>query len=151
MTMTHLHWLLGVDNDSITAAAGAQLLHFGTGLLLAWHHGLHKLRDGLDWRAGKRAEWPFLDEVKAAGFPLALPSAWLATAAQLGGGLCLAAGLLTRPVALLLTGTLLGALYTTRVLRKDSQMALVYLLLVICSGMMGGGPWSLDALLFPKS
>lgn len=146
-----IDWLLKTESFSSTASWGVQLLHVGTGLMLAWHHGLHKLSDGLAWRSARRPDWPFLNEVRAAGFPLAVPSAWLATAAQLGGGLCLAAGLLTRPMALLLAGTLLGAFYTTRVLRKDSQMALVYLLLVLAVALIGAGPWSLDALLFKQS
>jgi len=144
-----VNWLLQVEAFSPAAAVGAQLLHTGTGLMLVWHHGLHKLRDGLEWRAGRRPNWPFLDEVRAARFPLALPNAWLATAAQLMGGLCLMTGFLTRPMALLLTGTLLGAVYTTVVLRKDSQMALIYLLLLLSVVLVGAGPWSLDALLFP--
>jgi putative oxidoreductase len=143
-----VNWLLQVEELPPAAAIGAQLLHTGTGLMLAWHHGLHKLRDGLDWKAGRRANWPFLDEVRAAGFPLALPNAWLATVVQMVGGLCLMAGFLTRPMALLLTGTLLGAVYTTLALRKDSEMALIYLLLLLAVVLVGAGPWSLDSLLF---
>jgi uncharacterized membrane protein YphA (DoxX/SURF4 family) len=145
-----MNWLLHHEALPPLAAVGAQLLHTGTGLMLVWHHGLHKLRDGLDWKAGRRADWPFLEEVRAAGFPLALPNAWLATSAQLVGGLCLMAGFFTRPMALLLTGTLLGAVYTTVVLRKDSQMALVYLLLLLAVVLLGAGPWSVDVLLFGK-
>lgn len=150
MLTSLMHWLLETDAFPLSNAWGAQLLETGTGLMLAWNHGVHKLRDGLEWRSSRRERWLFLDEVRAAGFPLPVLSAWMATAAQLGGGLCLAAGLFTRPMALLLAGTLLGAVYTTCVLKKDSQMALVYLLLVLSAALLGGGPWSVDAFLFNR-
>ena len=143
-----IHWFLGSADFAWIQQVATQALHTLTGLMLAWFHGVHKLRDGLAWKAGKRASWPFRDEIAEAGFPFPLPNAYIATAAQLGGGLCLALGLLTRPAALALTGTLLGAVYTTIVLKKDSQMALVYLLLVLASLAFGPGPWSLDSLLF---
>lgn len=141
-------WLMGSPAQNWSVVVTADLVHVLTGFLLAWFHGWHKLQDGIAWSAGKRANWPFRDEVAEAGFPVPLLNAWVATAAQLGGGLCLILGFLTRPAALVLSGTLLGAVYTTVVLKKDSQMALVYLLLVLTVLGLGPGPYSLDALLF---
>jgi putative oxidoreductase len=143
-----IHWLLGSSDFAWVEQVSVQALHSLTGLMLAWFHGVHKLLDGLAWKSGKRPNWPFRDEIEEAGFPFPLPNAYVATAAQLGGGLCLALGVLTRPAALVLSGTLLGAVYTTIVLKKDSQMALVYLLLVLAVLGLGPGAWSVDALLF---
>ena len=81
------------------------------------------------------------------GRPLAQYALDAAAAAGLGP-ILLVLGLFTRPAALILTGTLLGAVYTTVVLRKDSQLALVYLVLVLSAAGLGPGPWSLDTLLF---
>lgn len=141
-------WLLGGRDSPLIQQTAVQALHMLTGLMLAWYHGLHKLRDGLSWKAGKAPTWPFLEEVRAAGFPMPVPNAWMATAVQLGGGVCLVLGLFTRPAALALTGALGGAVYTTLVLKKESQLALVYLLLLLAVIGLGPGPWSLDALLF---
>lgn len=141
-------WLLGKQPSSFTSQLTMDALHVLTGALLAWFHGWHKLMDGLAWKSGQKSNWPFHDEVAEAGFPFPLVNAWIATAAQLGGGLCLIFGFLTRPAALVLTGTLLGAVYTTLVLKKDSQMALVYLLLVLAVLGLGPGPCSFDAVFF---
>lgn len=143
-----LDWLLGLPTANVLSRAGVELLHLLTGLLLVQYHGLHKLSDGLDWRSGRRSDWPFADEIQAAGFPLPVLNAWVATAAQLVGGACLALGLFTRPAAIVLFGTLLGAAYTNIVLEKTNQMALLYLILVACVAALGPGDWSLDAWLF---
>jgi uncharacterized membrane protein YphA (DoxX/SURF4 family) len=143
-----LSWLLGASASQGTQGIAIQGVHMAAGLLLIRYHGCHKLKDGLAWRAKRRPSWPFRDEIAAAGFPFVDESAWLATAAQLAGGLCLLLGLFTRPAALILAGTLLGAVYTTVVLRKESQLALVYLVLVLSAAGLGPGPWSLDAVFF---
>lgn len=141
-------WLLGDPTAGVLARAGVQALHVLTGLLLVHYHGLHKLTDGLAWRARRRSDWPFADEIQAAGFPFPVLNAWVATAAQLVGGACLALGLFTRPAAIVLFGTLLGAVYTNVVLKKTNQMALLYLILIACVAAIGPGDWSLDAWLF---
>jgi len=141
-------WLLSRSEAGALADVAVQALHLCTGILLARFHGWHKLADGLAWRNGRSAHWPFADEVRAAGFPLPVANAWLATAVQLVGGILLALGLLTRPAALMLIATLTGAVYTNIALRKESQMALVYLLLLAGVAALGAGRWSLDAWLF---
>lgn len=126
----------------------AQVLHMCFGVMLVFYHGVYKLMDGLGWRKGRRPEWPFVTEIKAAGFPFPVVNAWFATAAQLVGGSLLVLGLGTRPAALLIIGTLLGAVYTNIVLKKSNQMALLYLLLAVCVLAFGPGVWSMDLALF---
>ncbi len=132
----------------VTASIAAQILHTGSGTLLVYYHGIHKLLEGLEWRKGHRADWPFVEEIKAAGFPFPLVNAWFATAAQLVGGALLVLGLGTRPASIVIVGTLLGAVYTNIVLKKSNQMALLYLLLVSCVLALGPGKWSLDLAFF---
>ena len=132
----------------VSPLVAAQVLHTCTGLLLVKYHGIHKLVEGLEWRKGHRPDWPFVEEIQAAGFPLPVVNAWFATAAQLVGGGFMVVGLGTRAAALLVLGTLLGAVYTNIVLKKSNQMALLYLLLVLGVLALGPGSWSLDLAFF---
>ncbi len=146
--LTNLSSQLFGHQPWVSPLVAAQLLHTCTGLLLVRYHGIHKLVEGLEWRKGRRPVWPFVDEIKAAGFPFPVINAWLATAAQLAGGVLLVIGLGTRAAAVMVAGTLLGAVYTNVVLKKSNQMALLYLLLVACVVAFGPGRWSLDIAFF---
>ncbi len=144
-------WLFDVRGAPTTAAATISILRVATGLAIVRYHGWHKIVAGVQWRLGRVSAWPFAEEVREAGFPYPIFNAWLAAALQLGGGLCLVAGLLTRPGALVIVGTLLGAVYTNIRLHKDSkdsQLASLYLLLNAAVCGLGPGPWSLDSILF---
>jgi putative oxidoreductase len=143
-----LPWLLSTETSPDAHASGALVLRVSVGLLLLRHHGWHKLADALAWRRGATREWPFVSEIREAGFPAPLASAVFATLAQLLGSACLVAGLLARPAALLLAATLLGAVYTNLILKKSNQLALLYLGAVLAVALLGAGPWSLDAALF---
>ena len=145
---TKIPALLFGPDPLVPTSIAAQILHAGSGALLIYYHGVHKLVEGLEWRNGRRATWPFVEEIRAAGFPLPVANAWLATAAQLAGGTLLLVGLGTRPAALMVIATLLGAVYTNIVLKKSNQMALLYLLLVTCVLAFGPGKWSLDIAFF---
>lgn len=145
--MNLLTTLLSADTAPLAHAAGALLLRVWVGLLLMRYHGWHKLADGLAWRRGATREWPFVVEIREAGFPAALPNAIFATAVQLVGGAFLVAGFGTRIAALLLAGTLLGAVYTNIALNKSNQLAFVYLGSVVAISVLGAGPWSVDSWL----
>jgi len=141
-------WALSRQTQGCLESVGADVLRIAFGLALFGFHGVHKLVDGVKFRRGQSKGWPFADEIVAARFPFPEPMAWLAAFAQLGGGLFLVLGLLTRPAALVIIGTLLGAVYTNVVLRKDNQLALLYLAAIVAILLQGAGPGSLDSLLF---
>jgi putative oxidoreductase len=137
--------------DSPVIATAASLLHIGLGAAIVYHHGWHKLADGLAWRSKHNTGWAFAEEIRAAGFPLPVFNAVLATAVQLGAGLGLILGLFTRPCALALAATLLGAVYTNAVLKKSQQLAGLYLLLIAAVLLLGPGRLALDSMIFPAS
>ena len=140
-----LQWLRGSHISTLEHDLGLALLRCAGGLMLAFHHGWHKLSDGLQWASGSLAQWHFLDEVVAVGFPAPIASAWAATAAQLLGGVLLALGWWTRPAALVIVGALAGATYTNLVLAKDGQLAHLYLLVAGVVLITGPGRFALDA------
>lgn len=127
--------------------AAAFLLRAGTGLAIVRYHGWHKLADGIRWRSGRATSWFFAAEVGKAGSPVPVLSAWLVTLVQLGCGLGLVAGLCTRLCSLAILCTLFGAAYANARFRRESQLVLVYVLLLSAVFLNGAGPWSLDRLL----
>src|SRR5580658_3050554 len=105
-------WLFDLGPRCGFLGVAAAIVRVGAGALLFRFHGWHKLSEGLAWRAGRIAAWPFVSEIRAAGFPAPVASAWAAAAAQVVGGGSLVVGLLTRLNAALILATLLGALLT---------------------------------------
>lgn len=86
-------WTFGVNTPGSAAVdAGLAALRVSAGLLLASLHGLGKVppQEG------------FVGWIGQMGFPAPYLMAWLAGLAELAGGVLLALGLLTRPVALVL-------------------------------------------------
>lgn len=87
--------LFGTTAGTTPAAdAGLATYRIVAGLSIALFHGIGKVppSEGLAGMVG------------GMGFPAPELFAWLAAFAEFGGGLLLAAGLLTRPIALLLLG-----------------------------------------------
>jgi putative oxidoreductase len=85
-------YLFGSFTTGTTGDAGLALLRIFAGLALALAHGMGKIppQDGF---VGWIASW---------GFPAPGMFAWLAGLAEFAGGILLALGLLTRPVALVI-------------------------------------------------
>ena len=83
------------------ASFGQLVLRVFAGLAFAFGHGLGKLpvSDG------------FIEATAGMGFPFPAFFAWAAALAEFGGGLLLAAGLLTRPAAFLALLTMLVAAF----------------------------------------
>jgi putative oxidoreductase len=89
----------------------------------------------------------YLDAVAEMDMPAPALAAGLSAAALLLGGLLLTVGLLTRPVAAVLTGVLCGALAQNLMTSRDPQLAGLYALVALTFALAGGGRYSLDAVL----
>lgn len=86
------------------------------------------------------------------GFPLPALFAWAAALSELGGGLLLAIGLLTRPAALTVLITMLVAAFVRNAGAPfgDRELALLYGIAALLFLLAGAGRYSLDAQLRRK-
>ncbi|HVG60242.1 MAG TPA: DoxX family protein [Hyalangium sp.] len=118
---------------------GWTLVRVVFGVMIAVAHGLPKVMDGVERHT---------NTVAAMGFPFPALFAWLSALAELAGGLLIAAGFFTRPVALILIVNLVVAMY--RHLQQGDPfsrlvLALLFIAVFAAMGLAGAGPWSLDA------
>jgi putative oxidoreductase len=106
-------------------------------------HGWPKMQNPTGWMGAEGAPPGFLQAV-AAVF-------------EAGGGVLLAAGLLTRVAALGLASVMVGALALAHIPKGDpfvapgkpsAELATVYLVVMLLVAAVGPGSYSLDALLF---
>ena len=118
--------------------AGWTLLRVLTGLLIA-RHGLSVLDS-----AGMRGMGEWLSN--GIHLPAGLLLAYLAKGTEFFGGLLLALGLLTRPVALLLAFTMAVAVFGAHAddILGKGEVALVFGVLFLAFFGAGPGRWSLD-------
>lgn len=119
--------------------AGLLLLRLGFGLTLAFGHGLNKAL-----ALGK-----FIDSVARNGFPFPQLMGTIAMLSEFAGGILLALGLFTRPAALCVVGTMLGAAFQVHGASPFSkkELALAYALVAAVLLVTGPGRHSLDARL----
>jgi putative oxidoreductase len=119
------------------ADLGLLLLRVGFGLTLAFGHGLGKAL-----ALGK-----FIGSVTRHGFPLPELMGPLAMASELAGGLLLALGWFTRPAALFVLATMLGAAFIVHGgdTFSKKELALAYALVAAVLLVTGPGRHSLDA------
>lgn len=81
---------------------------------------------------------------------------WVAGMLELFGSLCLLAGLLTRPVAFLLSGEMAVAYWTfhapksTYPMLNDGEAAILFCFIFLLFAAVGGGPYSADRWLRDK-
>jgi putative oxidoreductase len=118
---------------------GLLVLRLGFGLTLAFGHGLPKL---LTFEKHVRS-------VTKHGFPLPEVMAALSMLSELAGGLLLALGLFTRPAAVFVISTMLGAAFVVHGGDPFSkkELALAYALVAAVLLVAGPGRHSLDARL----
>lgn len=106
--------------------------------VLFFAHGLQKL-------AGLPVPPPF-------GLPGIGSLLWFAAVIEVVGGALLAIGLLTRPVAFLLSGQMAVAYFYAHAprglypIQNGGELSIVYCFLFLYLSAAGGGAWSLDRL-----
>lgn len=83
------------------------------------------------------------------GFPLPGLFAWAAALSEFLGGILVALGLATRPAAFFVFATMAVAAFIRHAPDpfRVKELALAYWTMAGTLILMGGGPWSLDALL----
>jgi putative oxidoreductase len=81
---------------------------------------------------------------------------WIAGVLELVGGALLTLGLFTRPVAFVLSGQMAVAYWMAHAprsfypIQNEGDAAILYCFVFLYIAAAGGGPWSLDNLLFRK-
>jgi putative oxidoreductase len=119
------------------AVLGWTVVRVVFGVLLSAAHGLPKVMDGVARHT---------NTVASLGFPSPSVFAWLSALTEFAGGLLIAVGLFTRPVALLAVSNMAVALYRHRADPfSRMEMPLLFLTVFVAMCLAGAGPWSLDA------
>ena len=123
--------------NSTIGDLGLLVLRAFAGLSLALAHGLGKLPPST----------AFVEGVTGLGFPAW--AAWLSTFAETFGGLTLAAGLMTRPAALLITINMGVAAFLRHASDpyQRKELAFLFLATAVMYLCVGGGRFALDRLI----
>lgn len=127
----------GARLDSVVGDFGLLILRVFAGLSLALAHGLDKLPPPPQ----------FMSMVEALGFPR--EAAWLSGFAETVGGLALAAGLATRPAALLIAINMSVAAFLQGANDPYLRQELPFLFLAVALMflLVGGGRFSTDRMI----
>ncbi len=124
---------------------GLLVLRVGTGLMLAFAHGLGKIPPSLD----------FVESTAGMGFPLPGLFAWAASLSEFAGGLLIAAGLLTRPAAFFVGSTMAVAFLFVHggalTGEGNGELAFVYLIVAITLMITGAGRYYLDQVIWRRT
>jgi len=113
--------------------------------MIFYIHGWHKLEGGLAYLQ-HGTPWTLLKEIGEMHFPAPLVSAFAATIVQFVCAPLVAIGFFTRVNAALLTGALSVAILQNLLAGRDPQLAILYVLVLLSLVFLGGGRFSLDAL-----
>jgi putative oxidoreductase len=132
--------LFGTKTAGRTGDAGLLLLRVAAGLALALLHGIGKIPPGQG----------FVGHVGGLGFPVSATAwAWAAAFAEFGGGLLLAIGLLTRPVAALVALHFVFVVFVAHAgdAISDRELPLFFLFTALLFTLVGAGRYAVDALI----
>lgn len=125
-----------------TSDLGLLVIRLWFGIVMAVAHGFGKLGaiDG------------FAANLESAGYPAPVLMALLATLSEAVGGVLIALGLLTRPAALMIFGTMLVAAFVAHADDPfaKKEFALAYGMACLALVIAGPGRWSLDARIFGR-
>jgi putative oxidoreductase len=118
---------------------GLLIMRVFTGLALALAHGWGKVPPSQG----------FVGMIGGMGLPAPELFAWLAALAEFGGGLLLAAGLLTRPVSFVLVVHFLVVVFLAHAgdAFGDRELPLFFLVAALLFLLAGAGRYSVDAAL----
>jgi len=138
--MKRPHFLFSAaKRDGLTTEIALTTLRVFTGLTLALAHGIGKFPPSSG----------FIEGVSKMGFPAPEIFAWLAGCSEFGGGLLLAAGLMTRPAALFILPTMFTAAFIRNAGESfgHKEKAIFFGVVVLMYLIVGAGRFSVDALL----
>lgn len=105
---------------------------------------------------GTRKFFAFPPNGEESSPPEMLSLIWFAAVLELVGGALLALGLLTRPVAFVLSGQMAVAYWMAHApqsfypILNGGESAILFCFVFLYIAAVGGGPWSLDRALFKK-
>ncbi|MGQ0532628.1 MAG: DoxX family protein [Caulobacteraceae bacterium] len=105
---------------------------------------------------GKLFQFPPVEQFPTGPEPMTLP--WFAGVLELVGGALLSAGLFTRIVAFVLSGEMAFAYWMAHAprafypIQNGGELAIMFCFAFLYIAAAGGGPWSLDRVVFkPKA
>ena len=131
----------GLGATTRAGDAGLLVCRVITGAAMAYGHGYAKVfENGFGPDAG------FVSGVGNLGFPAPLFFAWMAALSEFLGGVLLALGLMTRPAAFLVAGTMAVAAFGQHASDpfKAKELALLYLGVAVLFMLTGGGRFAVD-------
>lgn len=144
MSTPRTYLLGGAGGGNATADAGLLILRVVVGLSMALAHGLGKIPPSEG----------FVGFVGSLGLPAPGLMAWMAGISEFVGGLLLVVGLLTRPAAFFVAGTMAVALFGAHWNDlfgdgsfTNAEPALLFFSVAVMFVLTGAGRYSLDALL----
>jgi putative oxidoreductase len=135
--------LFGVPINAPRTDIGLAILRVFAGVALAYAHGWGKVPPSSG----------FVDRIAGMGLPAPELFAWLAAFAEFGGGILLAVGLLTRPVAALLIGHFLIVVFLAHAGDpfRARELAVFFGFTGILYLLAGPGRYSADAAIAARS
>jgi putative oxidoreductase len=143
MTRDLREWLFGSATTGPTGDAGMMLLRVFAGLALVYQHGRGKIPPSEG----------FVGRVDGMGFPAPEMFAWMAGIAEVGGGLLLAVGLLTRPVAAILVVHFIIVAFLAHAGDPFGrrELPLFFLFTSLMFVLTGAGRYALDAVIHRRA
>lgn len=131
--------LLGYNTAGPMGDLGLLILRVFAGLALAFAHGVNKVPP---------AEG-FVTRIGGFGFPAPEVFAWLSGFAELAGGILLAIGLATRPVAFIIVINMSVAVLFAHADDpfRGKELALMFLMVAAMYAFVGAGRYSVDRLI----